>query len=128
MTFPCIKCEIRKYTNTKCLKDPTWRPWRSWRSWRPSCTIFPKCSGFKDIKYDIPVCYDGYEGYIYSYIYIYIHIQIQIHIYIEKLTERIVVPLNTILFKGYLAGKIRRNAHRKEECLIFYLSLNTMPI
>ena len=67
------------------------------------------------------MCYDGYEGHIYSYIYIYIHIQIQIHIYIEKLTERIVVPLNTILFKGYLAGKIRRNANRKEECLIFYL-------
>ena len=58
----------------------------------------------------------------------YIHIQIQIHIYIEKLTERIVVPLNTILFKSYLAGKMRRNAHRKEECLIFYLLLNIMPI
>ena len=50
MTFPCIKCkihkytitQIRKYTNTKCLKDPT-------------CAIFLKNMGFKDIKYDIPV-------------------------------------------------------------------------
>ena len=51
MTFPCIKCkihkytitQIRKYTNTKCLKDPT-------------CAIFLKSMGFKDIKCDIPVC------------------------------------------------------------------------
>ena len=50
MTFPCIKCkihkytitQIRKYTNKKCLKDPT-------------CAIFFKSMGFKDIKYDIPV-------------------------------------------------------------------------
>ena len=50
MTFPCIKCkihkytitQIRKYTNTKCLKDPT-------------CALFLKSMGFKDIKYDIPV-------------------------------------------------------------------------
>ena len=49
MTFPRIKCkihkftntQIRKYTNTKCLKDPT-------------CAIFLKSMGFKDIKYDIP--------------------------------------------------------------------------
>merc|ERR1711953_160845 len=60
MTFPCIKCkihkytiiQIRKYTNTKCLKDPT-------------CAIFLKSMGFKDIKYDIPVCQI-------HYIYIYI--------------------------------------------------------
>ena len=60
MTFPCIKCkihkytitQIRKYTNTKCLKDPT-------------CAIFFKSMGFKDIKYDIPVCQI-------HYIYIYI--------------------------------------------------------
>ena len=45
MTFPCIKCkihkytitQIRKYTNTKCLKDPT-------------CAIFFKSMGFKDSK------------------------------------------------------------------------------
>ena len=43
MTFSCIKCEIHKYTNKKCLKDPT-------------CAIFLKSMGFKDIKYDIPVC------------------------------------------------------------------------
>ena len=51
MTFPCIKCkihkytitQIRKYTNTKCLKDPT-------------CAIFLKSMGLKDIKYDILVC------------------------------------------------------------------------
>ena len=44
MTFLCIKCkihkytitQIRKYTNTKCLKDPT-------------CAIFFKSMGFKDI-------------------------------------------------------------------------------
>ena len=35
--------QIHKYTNTKCLKDPT-------------CAIFFKSMGFKDIKYDIPVC------------------------------------------------------------------------
>ena len=54
MTFPCIKCkihkytitQIHKYTNTKCLKDPT-------------CAIFLKSRGLKDIKYDIPVCHDG---------------------------------------------------------------------
>ena len=48
MTFPCIKYKIHKYTitqickytNTKCLKDPT-------------CAIFLKSIGFKDIKYDI---------------------------------------------------------------------------
>ena len=74
MTFPCIKCkihkytitQIRKYTNTKCLKDPT-------------CAIFLKSMGFKDIKYDIPVC--------------------QIH---YKLTKRPVVPLNAIFaFIGF---------------------------
>ena len=51
MTFPCIKCkihkytitQIRKYTNTKCLKDPT-------------CAIFLKSMGFKDIKCDICRC------------------------------------------------------------------------
>ena len=51
MTFPCIKCKIHKYTiaqickytNTKCLKDPT-------------CAIFSKTMELKDIKYDIPVC------------------------------------------------------------------------
>ena len=29
---------------------------------RPSCTIFPKCSGFKEIKNENPMCYDGNEG------------------------------------------------------------------
>ena len=38
----------------------------------------------KDIKYDNPVCYEGYEGHIYIYIYIY------------KLTERTVVLLSAI--------------------------------
>ena len=33
-----IKCKIRKYTNTKCLKDPT-------------CAIFLKSREFKDINY-----------------------------------------------------------------------------
>ena len=50
MTFPCIKWKIHqypntqicKYTNKKCLKDPT-------------CAISFKRMGFKDIKYDIPV-------------------------------------------------------------------------
>ena len=45
MTFPCIKCKIhkymitqtRKYINEMCLKDPT-------------CAIFFKSMGFKDIK------------------------------------------------------------------------------
>ena len=35
---------LHKYTNTKCLKDPT-------------CAIFFKSMGLKDIKYDIPVSY-----------------------------------------------------------------------
>ena len=35
--------QIRKYTNTNWLKDPT-------------CALFLKSIGFKDIKYDIPVC------------------------------------------------------------------------
>ena len=42
MTFQCIKCNIHKYTNTKCLKVPT-------------SAIFFKSIGFKDIKYNIPV-------------------------------------------------------------------------
>ena len=69
MTFPCIKCkihkytitQIRKYTNTKCLKDPT-------------CAIFLKSMGFKDIKYDIPVC---------QIHYIYITFTLHLH-YIYK--------------------------------------------
>ena len=81
MTFQCIKCkihkytitEIRKYTNTKCLKDPT-------------CAIFLKSIGFKDIKYDIPVCQ---IHYIYKDIYKDIHI----------LTERPVVLLNAIFYE-----------------------------
>ncbi len=36
----------------------------------------------KDVKYDNPVCYEGYEGHIYIYIY--------------KLTERTVVLLSAI--------------------------------
>ena len=36
-----------------------------------------------DIKYDLPVCHEVYDGHIYIYIY--------------KLTERIVVLLNAIL-------------------------------
>ena len=55
MTFPFIKCkihkytitQIRKYTYTKGLKDPT-------------CAIFLKSMGLKDIKYDIPVCQKHY--------------------------------------------------------------------
>merc|ERR1712024_299025 len=48
--------QIRKYTNTKCLKDPT-------------CAIFLKSMGFKDIKYDIPVCqihyiYRAFRGHL----------------------------------------------------------------
>ena len=81
MTFPCIKCkihkytitQIRKYTNTKCLKDPT-------------CAIFLKSMGFKDIKYDIPVCQIHY-----------IHITFTLHLhYIYILTERPVVLSNAI--------------------------------
>ena len=33
------------------------------------------------INYDIPLCYDGYEGHIYIYIYVYIHSHI--HTYIQ---------------------------------------------
>ena len=58
MTFPCIKCkihkytitQIHKYTNTKCLKDPT-------------CAIFFKSMGFKHIKYDIAV-YQGWQPFV----------------------------------------------------------------
>ena len=41
--YQMLNTQIRKYKNTKCLKDPT-------------CAIFLKSMGFKDIKYDIPVC------------------------------------------------------------------------
>ena len=30
---------------------------------RPTCAIFYKCKGFKDIKYDIPVFHEGHEGH-----------------------------------------------------------------
>ena len=46
LTFPWIKCKIHKYTNTKCLKDPTY-------------AIFFKSMGFKHIKYDIAVYQGG---------------------------------------------------------------------
>ena len=32
------------------------------------CDIYPKCSGFKDIKYDIPVYYEGYEGHLHMFV------------------------------------------------------------
>ena len=62
-TFPFIECkihkytitQIRKYTNTKCLKDPT-------------CAILFKSMGFKAIKYDIPV-YQMLNSQIRKYIY-----------------------------------------------------------
>ena len=50
--------------------------------------------GFKDIKYDIPVCHEGYEGHEGHEVY-----DGHIYIYIYKLTERIVVLLNTIFEK-----------------------------
>ena len=53
MTFQCIKCNIHKYTNTKCLKVPT-------------SAIFFKSIGFKDIKYDIPVCHEDHECHEYK--------------------------------------------------------------
>ena len=34
----------------KILKDPT-------------CAIFFKCMGFKDIKYDIPLCHECHKGH-----------------------------------------------------------------
>ena len=92
MTFPCIKCkihkytitQIRKYTNTKCLKDPT-------------CAIFFKSMGFKDIKYDIPVCqihyiYRTFTGHLQD---IYRTFTGHSH-YIYILTERPVVLSNAI--------------------------------
>ena len=59
-----------------------------------------------DIKYDLPVCHEVYDGHIYINIYIYIYfniyiyiftfIYIYIYIYFYKLTERPVVLLNAI--------------------------------
>merc|ERR1711953_660285 len=74
MTFPCIKCkihkytitQIRKYTNTKCLKDPT-------------CAIFLKSMGFKDIKYDIPVCQIHYIYTTFTLNSHYIHTKFTLH-------------------------------------------------
>ena len=74
MTFPCIKCkihkytitQIRKYTNTKCLKDPT-------------CAIFLKSMGFKDIKYDILVCQIHYIYITFTLHLHYIHITFTLH-------------------------------------------------
>ena len=103
MTFPCIKCkihkytitQIRKYTNTKCLKDPT-------------CAIFLKSMGFKDIKYDIPVCQIHYIYITFTlhlhYIHAtftlhsqYIHTTFTLHLqYIYILTERPVVLSDAI--------------------------------
>ena len=57
MTFPCVMEVMKVMEAMKVMKVM-----------RPSCTIFPKCSGFKDIKNENPVCYDGYEGHIYIYI------------------------------------------------------------
>ena len=47
---------------------------------------------FLNIKYDIPVCHEGYEGHEGHEVY-----DGHIYIYIYKLTERIVVLLNAIL-------------------------------
>ena len=56
MTFPCIKCNIHKYTitqilkytNTKCLKDPT-------------CAIYLKSWWFNDINYDHHIIISSYQ-------------------------------------------------------------------
>ena len=123
---------LTELTNTNCLKDPT-------------CAIFLKSMGIKDIKYEGHEGHKGHEGhhvlyflnaagsrisnmtflcvmkvmkttftftftftfthihihiyiYIFIYIHIYIYIYMYIYIYIYKLTERIVVLLNAILF------------------------------
>ena len=74
MTFLCIKwkihkytiTQIRKYTNTKCLKDT-------------SCAIFFKSMGFKDIKYDIPVCQIHYIYITFTLHSHYIHTTFTLH-------------------------------------------------
>ena len=55
-------------TNLVCLDcfSDNWEP-------QSMAVIVAWCSGFKDIKYDMPVCY---EDHIYIEIYIYIHIYI----------------------------------------------------
>ena len=50
MTFPCIKNEIHKYTNTKIRKYINTKSFKD-----PTCAIFLKGMGFNYIKYDIPV-------------------------------------------------------------------------
>ena len=47
MAFPCIKCKIHKYKNTKINKYKVLK--------NPTCAIFLKSMGSKDIKYDIPM-------------------------------------------------------------------------
>ena len=47
MTKTMTKSHIHKYTNVKSLKDP-------------SCAIFLKSMGVKDIKYDIPMWHGGH--------------------------------------------------------------------
>ena len=76
MTFPCIKYKIHKYTitqickytNTKCLKDPT-------------CAIFFKSMGFKDIKYDIPVCQIHYIYITFTLHLHYIYTTFTLHLH-----------------------------------------------
>jgi len=74
MIFPCVKCkihnykntQIHKYAKTKCLKDHT-------------CAIFLKSMGFKDIKYDIPVCQIHYIYITFTLHLHYIHTTFTLH-------------------------------------------------
>jgi len=121
MTFPCIKCkihknmntQIRKYTNTKCLKDPTCAiSLKAWDS-RISNMIFPcvKYITFTLHSHYIHTTFTLHSHYIHTtfklhshYIhntftlhshYIYITFTLHLH-YIYILTERPVVLSNAI--------------------------------
>ena len=103
MTFPCIKCKIhkytitqlRKYTNTNCLKDPT-------------CAIFLKSMGFKDIKYDIPVC---------QIHYIYITFSLHLHYIYRTFTGHLQDICRTFTGHLHIDGASSRSFERH-----FYLS------
>ena len=56
-------------TNTNCLKDPT-------------CAIFLKSMGIKDIKYEGHEGHKGHEFHIHIHSYSHLHLHIHLHLHL----------------------------------------------
>ena len=78
------------------------RKWK-WKWKDPTCAIFFKSMGFKDIKYDIPVCQIHYIYITFTLHLHYIHTTFTLDLhYIYILTERPVVLSNAIFWYRFI--------------------------